>query len=277
MHPTPLSLLVALVIVSSPAPAEEVDDLLAKAEAAGEAGRYGKADSLYRKIVEEAPGSEAARIAEERLAPNAWLRTVDLEINGDPDNRIDIFVLGDGYTREPKFQKLFDQGARETLKYFEQAPVFRRYRKFMNFHAMNIASHEDGVDARGKDYDTALGAYESGASQGQVAVRHQDVARWLRLDPRAEGYAICLVRLGTLGTGGGGIAVIGGVPSNTVIHEWGHAFANLLDEYTSDVGYTGPAPRGINVSNTDDPDLAPWKHWLDARKKGVGMRSEEHT
>ncbi len=250
---------------------DEASDLLEKARLAGDAGQFDKADGFYRKILEVAPSSAAAEVARERLQPNAILRVQTLEENGDPKNRIDLFVLGDGYTREKKFQKLFDQGARETLKYFAQAPVYRRYRTYFNFHAMNVASHEDGVDARGKDYDTALGAFESGASQGQVAVDHQRVNEFLSKDPRAEGFAVVLVRLGTLGTGGGGVAVCGGVPSNTVIHEFGHAFGNLLDEYTSDVGYTGPVPRGYNVANDPDPAKAPWKHWLDAKTNGIGM------
>lgn len=261
------ALLLLLVVAAADTPA----GLLAKAREAAQDAKYDKAEVLFRKLGKEHPGTPEARVAEEWLAPNALLRTVDLEVNGDPANRIDVFILGDGYSRERKFQKLFDQGAHDTLKYFDQAPVYRRYRKYFNFHSMNIASADDGVDARGKDFDTALGAYESGATQGQVAVDDQLVARFLQQDPRAEGYAVVIVRLGSLGTGGGGIAVVGGAPGNAVIHEWGHAFARLLDEYTSDVGYTGPTPRGYNVSDTDDPEQAPWKHWLDARTKGVGM------
>ncbi|MBI4878998.1 MAG: hypothetical protein HY812_04965 [Planctomycetes bacterium] len=264
-------LLLAVLLIPAAGAGEDPASLLAEAFAAAAAGRYEAADALYRRIVKEAPDSEQAAIASERLAPNALLRVRDLEMNGDPANRIDVFIMAEGYTREKKFQKLFDQGANDTVTYLAQAPVFRRYRKYFNFHAMNIASREDGVDGEEKQYDTALGAYESGAIQKQVAVDDQAVARYLRQDPRAEGYAIVLVRLGTFGTGGGGVAVAGGVPSNTVIHEWGHAFADLLDEYTSEVGYTGKTPRGYNVSDSPDPEQAPWKHWLDAGTEGVGM------
>ncbi|MFH0947267.1 MAG: M64 family metallopeptidase [Planctomycetota bacterium] len=246
-------------------------ELWQMAQKAADSGRYSAADALYRRIVEEAPGTELARAAKERLQPNALLRVVDLEMNGDPERRIDVFIMGEGYSRKPKSQKIFDKAAMQTVTYFSQAPVFRRYQKFFNFHAMNIASREDGVDRAGHDYDTPLGAFESGATQGQVAVDPESVWKFLRMDPRAEGFAVVIVRLGTLGTGGGGIAVVGGAPSNVVIHEWGHAFGDLGDEYTSDVGYTGPTPRNVNVSDSPDPEKAPWKHWLDLKTKGVGV------
>ncbi len=267
----PALLLLAALFLPAAGAGDDPAALLAEALAAAGDGRYEAADALYRRIVKEAPDSEQAVVARARLEPNALLRVRDLEVNGDPANRIDLFMLAEGYTREKKFQKLFDQGASDTITYLAQAPVFRRYRKYFNFHAMNIASREDGVDGEDRQYDTALGAFESGAIQKQVAVDDQAVARYLRQDPRAEGYAIVLVRLGTFGTGGGGVAVVGGVPSNTVIHEWGHAFADLLDEYTSEVGYTGKTPRGDNVSDSPDPEQAPWKHWLEAGTEGVGM------
>lgn len=245
--------------------------LLARAEELAAKGRFGQADKLWRRIVEEAPESREAEIARQRLAPNALLRVRDLEVNGPSERRIDVFVLGDGYLRTDKHQRLFDGAAEQVPDALCQAPVFRRYRRYFNFHAMNLASAEDGIDRRGRDVDTALGAYESDAAQGQVAVRHDLVQRYLAMDPRSEGLAVVIVRLGSLGTGGGGIAVVGGGPGNSLIHEWGHAFAGLLDEYTSDVGYTGPVPRGVNVSDTPDPEKVPWRHFLEAKVKGVGV------
>lgn len=250
---------------------DDAATLLARARQSADAARYPAADALYRKIVATFPTSAEADEARDRLEPNTLLRVVDLEQGGPPENRIDVFILGDGYLREAKYQRQFDGAAAGAVKYFQQAPVHKRYFGFFNFHAMNIASAEDGVDNERKQFDTALGAHESGASQGQVAVDQELVMRYLARDPRSDGYAIVIVRLGTLGTGGGGVATIGGGPSNTLIHEWGHAFADLLDEYTSDVGYTGPVPRGHNVTDEHNPATAPWKHWLDADTKGVGL------
>ena len=258
-----------LLIVA--AGADDAAALLEKAVRSAQSGKYSAADATWRALVDRFPGSPEADVARERLQANAYLRVVDLKVHGEPDNRIDLFILAEGYLRETKYQRQFDGAAKGTLKYFQQAPVYKRYFPYFNFYAMNIASAEDGVDNDRKQFDTALGAHESGGTQGQVAVSHGQVMEFLRHDPRSEGLAVVIVRLGTLGTGGGGVAAVGGGPSNTVIHEWGHAFGRLLDEYTSDVGYTGAAPRGYNVTNTESLVDVPWRHWIDAKQEGVGL------
>jgi hypothetical protein len=54
----------------------------------------------------------------------------------------------------------------------------------------------------------------------------------------------------------------------TFLHEWGHAFANLADEYySSTVAYTEFYPPGIepheaNITALLDPDAVKWKHLL---------------
>jgi hypothetical protein len=136
---------------------------------------------------------------------------------------------------------------------------------------MNIASLEEGVDRGDTEFDTALGAYSTTFSQGQVAVRRELVLHYLNQVEADDHLAIVIVRRGTLGTGGSGVAVAGGGPGSTVVHEWGHAFGMLLDEYTSDVGYQGGPPTGFNIANSENPDEIPWKHWLDADERGVGM------
>ena len=72
-----------------------------------------------------------------------------------------------------------------------------------------------------------------------------------------------------LGTGGGGVATVGGRGDKTTIHEWGHAFANLSDEYAQTTGHRGETGIGINVTGklTD----VPWQHWIDRKAPGIGM------
>jgi len=260
-------LLIPLTGLASQADTADAAEFLAKAERAAERMNFTAADQYYRKILKEAPESEEALVAGERLQDNALLYTRPLEIHGRHENRIDVFVLAEGFLR--KDQKAFLTQAEITARLFFQVPVFKRYRNYFNFYAMHIASHEEGVDRGDKDVDTALGAHQSQWSQGQVSVDHDAVRSYLAKDERSERLAVVIVRRGTLGTGGGGVAVVGGGASDTVIHEWGHAFGMLLDEYTSDVGYEGDAPRGFNISDTKDPEKVPWKHWLEAGEKGV--------
>jgi hypothetical protein len=79
------------------------------------------------------------------------------------------------------------------------------------------------------------------------------------------------VRVGVLGTGGGGVATIGGRSAKTTIHEWGHAFGRLGDEYSSKTHERGGVGTAANVSASEDPEQVPWKHWLEAKVPGVGI------
>src|SRR6185436_1254844 len=88
--------------------------------------------------------------------------------------------------------------------------------------------------------------------------------------PEAEGLAVVFVRSGHLGTGGSGVAVLGGREDDTVIHEWGHAVGDLDDEY-SDQQHRGKAENGINVSGTGDPKRVPWRHFIEAGVPGIGV------
>ena len=79
-------------------------------------------------------------------------------------------------------------------------------------------------------YETALGGKTLGTIAGHVGVDRSKVLAMLSEVPDNDGLALVFVRLGILGTGGKGIAVIGGMSAPTTIHEWGHAFAGLSDE-----------------------------------------------
>ena len=68
---------------------------------------------------------------------------------------------------------------------------------------------------------------------------------------------------------GGGIAVIGGESASTALHEFGHAFGGLADEYSSNTGHRRGV-RAVNATTDPDRDKAPWKHWYE-KSKVVGF------
>jgi hypothetical protein len=177
--------------------------------------------------------------------------------------------MGDGYTLD--HLDAFENLAVAMPPIFEAQPEFREYWEYFNFQRAIVVSKDDGVDEYGRKYDTALGGHRSGAIQGQVAVEDGRVHAMLAEMPANDGIAVVFVKLGELGTGGGGIACIGGRDNATLVHEFGHAFADLGDEYTSNTGHRGAVERSPNVSNTDDPKRVPWAHWLAAKVPGVGV------
>jgi hypothetical protein len=89
--------------------------------------------------------------------------------------------------------------------------------------------------------------------------------------PAHDGHAIVWAKTGVLGTSNDGIATIGAQSQPMLIHEWGHAFGRLGDEYATRTHERGPPLRGINVATSDDPASSPWAHWIEARVPGIGL------
>ncbi len=218
------------------------------------------------------PGTNDAYKAARRAAPNAFLRALPLWESGPPERRIDIYVLGDGFPMED--QGKFDKWARATVDLLFKVDCLARYRYACNIRAMNVLSVEDGVDdAEGRrTYDTALDAKALGGG-GQVFVDSGKVYEMLQEVEDHDDLVIVLVQKGSLGTGGGGIATTGRPDRTTIVHEWGHAFAGLLDEYTFGAAdrEKGFGTRGPNISETEEPAEVPWAHFLERKVKGVGI------
>lgn len=237
------------------------EDLVAKAN-------YTAARALYREIAERWPKTAAGQLAALRAQGNAFLGRAPLLDNGPSANRVDIVVMGDGYMLDKL--NAFDDIARTLPKNFARDPVLEEYLGYHNFWRASVVSREDGIDGFGRTYDTALGGRMLPNVHGQATVDRGAVQRILGEIPEAEGLAVVFVKAGQLGTGGGGVAVIGGREDDTVIHEWGHAFAGLADEYIDQV-HRGRTADSINVAGSGDPKTVPWRHWLEAGAPGIGV------
>ena len=203
-------------------------------------------------------------------ADDPLLGVTVLQKHGPPENRIDVVVMGDGYKREQQNQ--FDDVAKSVPKTFAHDVTLGEYLTYFNFTRANVVSKEDGVDEFGREYDTALGARMLGdvKGHGHTIVDTGAVHRILGRVGGHDGFAVVFVRRGTLGTARDGIATIGGRDDVTVPHEWGHAFADLADEYV-DMVHRGRGERSANVSDTDDPKRVPWAHWIAARTPMIGV------
>lgn len=249
---------------------DEAQTQLARAEAHDRAGRYSDARSLYERIAKTWPDTPAGKTAQRRAQPSAFLGWDYVVEQGPSANRVDVVLMGDGY--ELPHLKAFVNLAADIPPLFERQPTFREYWSYFNFIRCDLVSAENGVDGFGRDYDTALNAKTLGTYAGHVGIDRERVRAMLAELPGHDSLAICFVKNGVLGTGGGGIAVIGGLSATTTVHEWGHAFGGLGDEYdTEQSAHQGAPGRAPNVSDTADPKLVPWAHWIEAKHPGVGV------
>jgi hypothetical protein len=264
-----MSLFLALPLM---VPCQDLDPaaaLLAKAEQQAAKGFYDQARRSYRELLEKYEDTPEGRLAKARSEPSAYLGKKQLVDHGPPANRVDVLLMGDGYTL--KHMNAFDKLADDVPPLFERQNTFREYYSYLNFTRVGLLSAESGVDGFGREYDTALNARTLGTDAGHVGIDYALTRR--RMDEAGEhdGLAIVYVKTGVAGTGGGGIAAIGGRGIKITIHEWGHAFGRLQDEYSSHTHDRGVPRSGINISATEDEDTVPWSHWLKAKVPDVGM------
>ncbi len=239
-----------------------------RAEKAVADARYTAAFSLYKQLASRYPNTVWGKMAALRTQPTAYLGWGDLQRHGASNNRVDVVLMGDGFALDD--QNEFEDIARSAVDVFKNHKLLGEYFSYHNFVRINLTSKDQGVTGYGRTKETALGGHVAGDVQGQVGIDHGKAVQMLEMLPEQDGYAIAIVKAGSMGTGGGGIAAIGGRADDTLVHEWGHAFANLSDEYSTFTGHRGSPRSTINVSATEDLKQVPWKHFVAAGIPGIG-------
>lgn len=175
---------------------------------------------------------------------------------GPSDNRIDLTIVGDGYTKEEK-ERFFQDAMRLTNDMFV-GQTFASYLPLFNVHAVFVPSNESGLtDIERKD--TALGLYRSprGSKRGVMPGNRRAIERALDLAPDTD-YPILVANDDFYGGLGGRYAITTrSHNSGTMVlrHELGHNFGNVGEEYDG-----GQVYRGANHSRSAN---LPWQHWID--------------
>jgi hypothetical protein len=199
---------------------------------------------------------------------------VAIEYNGDPAEKVDLLLLGDGFTAAER--EIFLEKARELTALFLSTTPFNKRRSDFNVWALAPAAAESGVSrpSTGLWRDTPFGAtYDAFRSERYVLT--YDNRNWRRIASSAP-YDFVEILTNSDTYGGGGIyglystaAIHSEWAPYLFVHEFGHHFAGLADEYyTSSVSYEAPAeitePYEPNVTALLDPDTLKWKQHVDA-------------
>ena len=212
------------------------------------------------------PNSTDVRTAHEPLAS----ALVAIRKNGEPKNKVDLLILGDGYT-ETERTKFIADARRLSDKLFAASPFKERAKDF-NVWALMAASPESGVarPSSGKHRWTPLGTrYDAFGSERYVLTFENQALRELAQNAPYE-FVEILVNNETYGGGGiYGLYSTAAAKSEWApylfVHEFGHHFAGLADEYfTSPVSYeTGSnerrEPWEPNVTALRDPAKLKWR------------------
>jgi hypothetical protein len=194
-------------------------------------------------------------------------------VNGDPHDKADLVFVGEGYTEAEK-DKFRDDVDRFTGYLFDTEP-FASHKRDFNIYGILRPSAESGVDEprNGSFRKTTLGASFDAFDLDRYLL--MDEGKRLREIAAQVPYDAIVILANSKRYGGGGIyndyciSTVDNPASRMVfVHEFGHAFAGLADEYySSDVAYNDFYPKGIeplepNITALLNPAEVKWKDLL---------------
>ncbi|MBL0403126.1 hypothetical protein JKG68_04030 [Microvirga aerilata] len=202
-----------------------------------------------------------------------------LQTTGSSSNRIDMVFMGDGYTAS-EIDTTYSSQVQGFIEYMFNGSIlsepFGRYRNFFNIHSIDVVSNESGADdpASGTERDTALDAAYSGRALGVDLDKADQIAESVLPYGVTSEMRYILVNSAAYGGAGydSGIYSAGNAQAYEIaLHEIGHAFADLGDEYDYGIPgpYSGDEPHYVNV--TADPTGAKWSRWLGYDQPGIGV------
>ena len=205
---------------------------------------------------------------------DAWVdAVVPIEVNGDPADKVDLLLLGDGYTAH-EHDAFIDKAKALTDVLFATAPFSDRRDDF-NVWALAPVARESGVSrpSTGTYRDSPLGAsYDAFRSERYILTF--DNRDWRQIASSAP-YDFVEILTNSETYGGGGIyGLFSTAAANNdwagylFVHEFAHHFAGLADEYyTSSVAYEAPEyivePYEPNVTALSDPEALKWRHLVE--------------
>jgi len=201
------------------------------------------------------------------------VRVYDAESNGDPHNRTDIVILGEGYTTDEK-NKFENDLKYFTDVFFSLEPYKSNADKF-NIHGVYKPSGDSGIDEprAGLFKNTVLGCtFNSMGSERYILTEDNKAVRDLAA---FVPYDAIYIMINHSRYGGGGIynffctfTTDNQFRDYLFLHEFGHSFSGLADEYyTSDVQYNDFYPLQIeplepNVTALMNPPNVKWREFV---------------
>ena len=219
-------------------------------------------------------GLDPSDIFIDRSTPKAPAPLIEIEKNGDSASKVDFLIIGDGYTAAEAAK--FEKDARRMTEVLFSTSPFKERRRDFNVWALCPPAAESGVSrpSTGVYHDSPLGAsYDAFGSERYVLTFDN---RALRRAASFAPYEFVEILVNTRTYGGGGIhnlystvAVDNAWANYVFVHEFGHHFAGLADEYyTSSVAYAPSAERTEpwepNVTALLDPAALKWKDLVSA-------------
>ena len=189
--------------------------------------------------------------------------------NGPADKKVDLVILGDGYT-SGEMEK-FRKDAARLSGYLLNSEPFKSHSSDFNIRAIETPSGSSGVSKphHGEFRRTPLTVHYSSFDSERYALSYDN--RTIRDVASQVPYDLMVIMINERTYGGGGIynlyttvAADNKFTEYIMVHEMGHHMAALADEYyTSSVSYEIPEikvePWELNITALFDKNNLKWK------------------
>ena len=213
---------------------------------------------------------DPAALDVERAPAKAPAEPIAIRRSGEPADKVDLLILGDGYAANELAK--FEADARRLADALFRVSPFKERAGDFNVWALTVPLPESGVNrpSTGQHRASATGLrYDIFGSERYALTL--DNRAWRDLAQHAP-YDVVEILFNSETYGGGGIfgqfstAAAGNDWADYLfVHEFGHHFAGLADEYyTSPVAYEsgGERPEPWEPNATADPRGRKWRHLM---------------
>jgi hypothetical protein len=193
---------------------------------------------------------------------------------GEMDYYINLVMLGDGYLESEL--PAFRTHAEEFIDELFRREPFVKFNNFFNAFSISVPSNEQGAAMDPSQLiDNYFGSTfnYAGIDRLLVATKNSKITGVLANNLPEYDQVFILVNSSKYG-GSGGWAPTASMHAESkeiALHELGHSFAGLRDEYWAGEQY---ASEGLNMTQETDLELLKWRNWYGDNSIGLYPHSE---
>lgn len=208
---------------------------------------------------------------------NGYSQVFPLEVikyNSSPDQVVNLVILGDGYTADQQ-DKFLEDVNRNVEDMLELEP-WKSHKDKINVYAVKVISNKSGASNRPSEpVDNYFGSsfYTADIERLLYPTKLSKVYSVLNSNTPFFDLAVVMVNDSRYGGAGGAFATFSTHPQalQLMVHEIGHTFSGLADEYWAGDQY---ANEKANMTQNNNPGSVRWKSFLNISSVGIFPHEE---